>query len=88
MCRYGRFRISIQALPLTPRADAIRRFSRMIRENVLGRDWNANDTGNKATAYVLDDEPGIAALVARALKLEGLDVRHFSDAVRCMSKSA
>ncbi len=57
----------------------------MMLDHVQGRGWRANSRGNAATAYVLDDEPGIAALVARALKLAGLDVKHFSDPASCMS---
>ncbi len=45
----------------------------------------ASFMGNKAIAYVLDNEPGIAALVARALKLAGLDVKHFTDPASCIS---
>jgi EAL domain-containing protein (putative c-di-GMP-specific phosphodiesterase class I)/ActR/RegA family two-component response regulator len=47
--------------------------------------WSAKSRETKATAYVLDDEPGIAALVARALKLVGLDVKHFTDPASCMT---
>lgn len=57
----------------------------MMLDHVQSRGWRANSRGNVATAYVLDDEPGIAALVARALKLAGLDVKHFSDPSSCMS---
>jgi EAL domain-containing protein (putative c-di-GMP-specific phosphodiesterase class I)/ActR/RegA family two-component response regulator len=41
--------------------------------------------GRKAIAYVLDDEPGIAAMVARALTQAGLDTRHFTEPVSCMT---
>jgi EAL domain-containing protein (putative c-di-GMP-specific phosphodiesterase class I)/ActR/RegA family two-component response regulator len=47
--------------------------------------WGRNSRGGTASAYVLDDEPGVAALVGRALKLAGLDVKDFTDPGSCMS---
>jgi EAL domain-containing protein (putative c-di-GMP-specific phosphodiesterase class I)/FixJ family two-component response regulator len=56
---------------------------------MLGQDqrvgWGGNSKGGRASAYVLDDEPGVAALVGRALKLAGLDVKDFTDPGSCMS---
>jgi EAL domain-containing protein (putative c-di-GMP-specific phosphodiesterase class I)/ActR/RegA family two-component response regulator len=85
LCRPSRVPVSEQALPLRACAKSSGKFGRMMLDHVQGDGWRTKSRGNEATAYVLDDEPGIAALVARALKLAGLDVKHFTDPASCMS---